>query len=212
MKAYLDKIREPDKSISARRENIITVGIVVFGFLIGIVQKALDGTAINELPFILQQIDIINFFGRLAIWILLAVIISVYAKTPARASVNTFLFFISMVAGYYIYCNFVLGFLPRSYMMMWFAISVVSVVPAYICWYAKGDGPIAVIITAGILGVLLAQSVIITQGIYVTHLPDAVLWIIGMIVLRRKPKEFAVAVLLSIAVAFIYQTFIPYWG
>ena len=212
MKNFLDKIREPDKNTNRRTQNLITIGVVIFGIVIGVLQKFLDSAGYDELPYILQRIDIVNFFGRLAIWILIAVVISVYAKTPARAAVNTFLFFISMIAGYYVYCNFVLGFLPLSYMMMWVAIAFASIVLAYICWYAKGNGPLAIIITAGILGVLFAQAFLITQGFMVTHLTEVIVWIAGMIVLYRKPKEYLIAVILSVAVAFVYETFIPYWG
>ncbi|MBQ6540022.1 MAG: hypothetical protein IJL71_03245 [Oscillospiraceae bacterium] len=212
MRSYLDKIREPDKTGSLKNKILISAGLAILGFFLGILQKWLDGKAINELPFILQRIDIVNFFGRLGIWILLATVISVYSRTPLRASVNTFLFLISMVAGYYLYSHFVSGFLPVRYMMVWVAISFASLFLAYICWYAKGEGIPAVVISAVILGVLFSQAFLITQGFFVTHFTEVVLWIIGLAVLFRKPKEFAAVLALSVAVAFVYQTFIPYWG
>ena len=190
----------------------VSIALAVFGFGIGVFQKWLDGGAVNDLPALFQRLDISNFFGRLGIWILIAAAISVYSATPVRASVNTFLFFISMIAGYYIYCKTVLGFLPVSYMLIWVAISFASIFLAYICWYAKGEGLPAVIISAGILGVLFSQAFLITQGFYMTHITEVIVWVIGLIMLRRKPKEFALEIGLSLIVAFVYQLVIPYWG
>lgn len=212
MREFLEKIRKPQKRHSTPTMVLITFGIILGGFLLGVLQKWMDGSPSNALPVILQQLDIRNYFGRLAVWILLATIISVYAETALRASINTFLFFISMLAGYYLYCNYVLGFLPRTYMMIWVVAAIISFFLAFVCWYAKGQGIIAIIISSGILGVLFSQAVLITGGIYVTHFLEVITWIIGAIVLYRKPKDFAIEMGLSLIVAFLYQLVIPYWG
>ncbi|HQL37103.1 MAG TPA: hypothetical protein PLG67_10970 [Bacillota bacterium] len=212
MKSYFKKIRVSDRSVSMSTQILVSIGIIIGGFMLGLLQKWIDGSSNDILPVILQQLDIRNYFGRLAIWILLATIISVYAKTPFRASINTFLFFISMLAGYYLYCNYVLGFLPRTYMMIWVLISFASFFMAYICWYAKGEGIISIIISSVIIGVLFSQAFLITQGFYVTHLMEVVTWGIGIIILYRKPKQLAIELALSIVVAFVYQSVIPYFG
>ncbi len=212
MKSHLKKIRVSDRSVSMSTQILVSIGIIIGGFMLGLLQKWIDGSSNDILPVILQQLDIRNYFGRLAIWILLATIISVYAKTPFRASINTFLFFISMLAGYYLYCNYVLGFLPRTYMMIWMLISFASFFMAYICWYAKGEGIISIIISSVIIGVLFSQAFLITQGFYVTHLMEVVTWGIGIIILYRKPKQLAIELALSIVVAFVYQSVIPYFG
>ena len=139
---------------------------------------------------------------------------SVYAKSPLRAAINTFFFFISMLAGYYLYCNYILGFLPKTYMMIWIAISFVTFFMAYICWYAKGEGIIAIFISSIIMGVLLAQAfnLNIIQGFYIYHFLEVLTWIIGVILLRRKLKEYAIEIGLSIVIAFVYQLVMPHWG
>ena len=212
MKAFLQKTRTPDKSAPLKLKIIVTVVISLFGFLIGVFQKYIDSVGFDSLPLIFQKLDIVNFFGRFAIWILIASAISVYAKTPLRASVNTFFFLASMVLGYYLYCNFILGFLPVRYMTIWFAFAAASFFLGYVCWYAKGNGILSIIISAAILGVLFSQAFLITQGFYVTHLAEVIVWLIGVIMLYRKPKEFALELVLSVAVAFVYQLIIPYWG
>lgn len=212
MKSLLEKIRTPEKGVSLKKQMIVTIGVILLGFTLGVLQKWIDGSPSNIFPLLIQQLDIRNYFGRLSIWILLATVISVYSKTPLRASINTFLFFISMLAGYYLYCNYVLGFLPRTYMMIWVVISFASIFMAYICWYAKGEGIISIIISSAIIGVLFAQAFSITHGFYVYNFMEIITWGIGVIILYRKPKEFVIELGLSVVIAFMYQFVIPYWG
>ena len=200
MKAFLEKIRMPQKGDTSK-QILATAGFVLFGFALGVFQKWIDGTASN-------------YFGRLALWILLGTIISVYSKSPLRASINTFTFFISMLSGYYLFSNCVLGFLPRTYMMIWTVMSFISFFMAYICWYAKGKGPIAIFISSIIIGILLAQAFSLSpsQGFYMYSLMEVITWILGIIILYRKPKEFAVVLGLSIVIAFLFQSVMPYFG
>lgn len=210
MNRYLQTIREPAGSPSAERKILASVSVILLGFFLGVFQKWLDSSAVNDLPQVFQRLDITNFFGRFAVWILLAVVISVYDSTPVRASVNTFLFFISMVSGYYLYCAAILGFFPRSYAMIWIGLSFVSPIFAYVCWYAKGKGLPAIILSALILGVLFAQAVFLTQGLRVDHVPEVILWAAALILLRREPKEFTLVIGLSLVAALAYQLIFPY--
>lgn len=212
MKIFLEKIRISPKGVPLKIQIATTIGIMLSGFGLGVLQKWMDASPGNMFPAVIQQLDISNFFGRLAIWILLATSISVYSKSPLRASINTFFFLISMLSGYYSYCNYVLGFLPRTYMMIWVIISFISFFAAYVCWYAKGEGILSVIISGGIIGVLFAQAFSLTQGFYVYNRMEVIVWIIGVIILRRKPKEFVAELALSVVVAFLYQLVIPHWG
>ena len=214
IKTYFDRIRKSSLNLSFKRQIVITLGVILLGFLLGILQKWVDGTGGSNLPVMLQQLDIGNYFGRLAIWIFLGTLVSVYSESPLRAAINTFMFFISMLAGYYLYCNYVLGFLPRAYMMMWIVIAFASFFMAYICWYAKGEGFVAIIISSVIIGVLLAQAFNLnfSQGFYMYHSFEVFTWIIGLILLRREPKEFATEIGLSVVIAFVYQLVMPHWG
>ena len=65
-------------------------------------------------------LDVGNFLGRFAIWVLIALCISIYSNSAIRASINVFVFFVGMVASYYLYSNYIAGFFPRSYAMIWF--------------------------------------------------------------------------------------------
>ena len=90
IKAYFEQIRKPSKNVSFKSQIAITLGVILLGFLLGILQKWIDGTGGSNLPVMLQQLDIGNYFGRLAIWILLGTVISVYSKSPLRAAINAF--------------------------------------------------------------------------------------------------------------------------
>ena len=95
-----------------------------------------------ELPGMIMAIDgaldIHNFLGRFAIWVLIALCISIYSNSAIRASINVFVFFVGMVASYYLYSNYIAGFFPRSYAMIWFGFTDVSSLLAFVCWYARG--------------------------------------------------------------------------
>lgn len=76
---YFEQIRKPSKNMSFKRRIAITLGVILLGLLLGVLQKWLDGAGSSILPAILQQLDVGNYFGRLAIWILLGTI-RVYPK------------------------------------------------------------------------------------------------------------------------------------
>lgn len=191
---------------------INTLLTLCLGIALGIFSKFLDNTPSNELPFVFEYLDIRNFLGRLSIWILLAVIISIRSRTPSRAALNVFVFFVGMISSYYLYSKFIAGFFPIEYVKIWVGFTIISPLLAYICWYANLGGIIAVFISSGILGVLLAQAINLIQGFYVYHGIEIIIWIIGLVLLRRHPKEYAVVIAISFVVALVYQLVMPYWG
>lgn len=212
MQAFLNGIRTPRTGAPLRRQLLTTAGLLAAGFALGVLQKWLDSAPGSQFQSWIQ-LDISNFFGRFAIWILLGTAISVYARTPLRAAINTFAFLIGMLAGYYLYCRLALGFLPKTYLLIWVAAACASFFLAYACWYARGEGPAAVLLSGAILGVLLAQAVSLTQGLYLYHAAEAVVWVLGFLLLyRRKPKELALELAAALAVAVAYQLAVPYWG
>src|SRR5699024_7916071 len=122
------------------------------------ISKVLDETASNLLPHFLEVLDLRNFFSRMGVWIFLALLISVYSKSPIRAAINVFLFFVGMVGGYYLYTVTIAGFFPKSYMLIWIFMTFVSPFIAYICWYAKGKGITATAISSIIFMFISRQT------------------------------------------------------
>lgn len=161
MKNRLDNIRKPKKEESLSKKIIASILILLLGVLLGIFSKWLDNMSIDNTIWwqnLLGILDLRNIFSEFGIWIFLAVLISVFSKTPLRASVNVFLFFLGMTSSYHLYTIYFSGFNPRSYMMIWYTITLITPILAYICWYARGKGKIAIIIRAGILAVMLRFS------------------------------------------------------
>ena len=100
MKTFLNNIRYKEKSISFSKQIRNTIAILFLGIVLGIFSKFLDNTASNDLPFIVELLDITNFLGRFAIWVLIGLCISIYSNSSIRASINVFVFFAGMVTSY----------------------------------------------------------------------------------------------------------------
>ena len=137
---FLNDIRNVEKPISNNRKIINTIAVLFLGIALGTFSKFLDFRQ-AELPSGLMAIDaaldVHNFLGRFAIWVLIALCISIYSNSAIRASINVFAFFIGMVASYYLYSNYIAGFFPRSYAVIWFGFTAVSPLLSFVCWYAS---------------------------------------------------------------------------
>lgn len=204
MKAYLNRIRSINGKISVKRRILNTFCVFVFGIALGIFSKYLDGVPGNVMPDIIAYLDFGNFLSRFAIWIFIAVCISVYSHTPLRAGLNVFVFFAGMVGSYYWYSKYIMGFFPKSYAMIWVGFTLASLLPAFICWYAKGKGPAAVVISAGITAVLFNTA--FAYGFWyfdVRYLLELLVFFAGIWVLRRNPKETAWMLALGIVFALV---------
>ena len=130
MLKFLNDIRNVEDPISNNRKIINTVVLFVLGMALGTFSKYLDFHQ-AELPGVLMAInevlDISNFLGRFAIWVLIALCVSIYSNSAIRASINAFVFFVGMVASYYLYSNYIAGFFPRSYAMIWVGFTAVGI-------------------------------------------------------------------------------------
>lgn len=206
--------REVQNKISADRKIFEITASLVLGICLGVFSKYLDYRQ-AELPYILAKIndifDLSNFFGGFAPWILAAVCISVYSSSPYMSAVKVFLFFLGMVGSYYLYCNFVAGFFPKSYAMIWFVFTAVSPILAFFCWYAKGNGILAVIISSCIISVLINTAFF--YGIWylsISSILNVVMLAVSLIVLKRTPKETAVMLIISVVLAAACDNLLPY--
>ncbi len=210
----LDRIRAPKKSDSVKIQVIFTIGILLLGICMGTFSKYLDYHQ-GHLPLLLQAIDnaldFHNFLGGFAPWIVIAVCIAVYSHTSFRAAINVFLFFTGFVGSYYIYCNFVVGFFPKSYAMIWIAYTIASPFLGFLCWYAKGEGWVALIFSAGILGVLVNTAFV--YGMFYIDIRswlNVLMLLLGILVLRKPVKETICMMGIAIVFALIIKTVIPF--
>jgi hypothetical protein len=212
MRAFLNCIRKIEKKLSVEKAIVHTIGILIFGIGLGVFSKYLDTVAFNELPRILQYLDIGNFLSESDIWIFIAVCISVYSNSPKRASINVFIFFTGMVTSYYLYSYFIAGFFPRSYAMIWIGFTLFSPALAFVCWYAKGKGAVALVVSSAIIAVLMNLSFVYGMWYFdIRSLLDGLVFLCGIIVLRRKVKETIVMLGIGSIFALIQNIFLPFY-
>ena len=212
---FLNDIRNAENPISNNRKLINTIALLFLGIALGSFSKYLDFRQ-AELPSVLMAIngalDIGNFLGRFAIWVLIALCISIYSNSAIRASINVFVFFVGMVASYYLYSNYIAGFFTRSYAMIWFGFTAVSPLLAFVCWYAKGKSKLAFILSALILAVLFNMCFVYGVGYFSAwSVLEVIVFIIGFIVLKRDTlRSSAIMGTVSIVLAFLFNIIIPF--
>lgn len=211
----LNDIRNAEDPIASKRKFINTIAILLLGIALGTFSKYLDFHQ-AELPSVLMAVnesfDIVNFFGRFAIWAVLALCISIYSNSALRAGINVFVFFLAMLVSYYLYSNYIAGFFPRTYAMIWFALTAISPLLAFICWYAKGRSREAFILAVVILAVLFNMCFVYGPWYFSPRsLLEVLVFILGLVVLRRDSlKSSALMLTISIVLAFFFNMLIPF--
>ena len=211
MKEQLDAIRAPRNTTFAKAA-LATCGMLVLGICLGVFSKwlddlAFDGTMWWHAP--IETLDLGNFFSDFAIWLLLALLIAVFSASALRAAVNVFAFFAGMCTAYHWYTLQVSGFDPISYMMIWYALTLASPFLAMVCWYARGKGPVAIILEIVIIAVFslccfsIGMLYFDGRGILYT-----LVFIAAVAALCQSPKQFLVSVPAGILLAFLAS---PMW-
>ena len=214
---FMNNIRNAENQISTNCKIINTIVVVLLGIALGTFSKFLDFRQAS-LPSVLMAIDglldIHNFLGRFAIWVLIALCISIYSNSAIRASINVFAFFAAMVASYYLYSSYIAGFFPRSYAMIWFGFTAISPVLSFVCWYAKGKGKLAFILSVLILAVLFNMCFVCGYWYFnVISVLEVIVFIIGLIVLKRDTLwSSALMGTISIVLAFLLNIILFHFG
>lgn len=213
---YLNRVRKPETQVSLQSKLLMVAGALLLGVCLGTLSKYLDYRQ-AALPGVLQLLDEVldlhNFLGTFAPWIVIAVFLSIKSPGPFQASAAVLAFFMGMVASYYLYSNYVAGFFPKNYAMIWVGFTIFSPIPAFFCWYAKGTSWLAIVISAGILGFLINCT--LAYGMWYVDLRSAlhlVTLILGGLMLRRRSgMETLLVIGLSIPVAILLDMLIPFY-
>ena len=209
----LKDIRCVERKTTISYKIIVIVGFLILGILLGVLSKHLDCTASNELPYIVQLLDIRNFFSRFAIWVLIALDISVYSNSPVEAGMNVFAFFLGMVSSYYWYSNYVAGFFPKSYAVIWFGMTLITPLMAYVCWYAKGTSKVSFSLSAMIIAVLFNMTFVYGWIYFEMYsLLELLVFICGLAVLKRNTiKDSIMMTAMGIVLAFVLNLLVPFY-
>lgn len=179
----------------------------MLGICLGIFSKWLDNLSIDNSIWwqnIIDLLDLRNVFSLFGIWIFIAVAISINSKTPLRASLNVLLFFIGMTTSYHLYTIYFSGFNPKNYMMIWYSITLLSPILAFICWYAKGNGKISLLISSFIITAMMLSSFSIGLWYFdVNSIIDLLLFIGTIILLNSNPKKTIYSLIIAACLSFI---------
>ena len=205
MKAWLYQGRTPNREkLSA--QITYSVLILLLGIALGIFSKWLDNTGINDAIWwqhILGIIDLGNVFSEFAIWLFIALAISVYCSSPFRAGLNVFLFFVGMCASYHLYTIMFAGFNPVSYMMIWYGITLLSPVLACVCWFGKGKTTTSLIINMLILAVMM--SACFSIGFWYFGIPriiNGIIFIGSVAIMYSEPKQTVISLLGAVVLSY----------
>lgn len=205
----LNQIRMPNKSLQMKYRIRNTLLIFLLGVILGIFSKWLDNLSINDAiwwQYIIGIMDLGNVFSLFGIWIFIAVTISVFSKTPLRASINVFVFFVGMSVSYHLYTIYFSGFNPMSYMMIWYTITLLTPLFAYVCWYAKSEHIISMIISGFILCVMFIVSFSIGMWYFdMKSLIDFILFIATVIVLHVRSQNTFYSLIIGLVLAFVIR-------
>ena len=197
MKAWLYKIRTPNRDVKLSLQITYSILILLFGIALGVFSKWLDNMGINDAIWwqrILGIIDLRNVFSEFAIWLFIALAISVYSSTPLRAGLNVFLFFMGMCISYHLCTIVFAGFNPQRYMMIWYGFTLLSPVLAFICWYGKGETIVSNMIDILILAVMMSACFAIGFLYFaVTRIINVIIFLGSAVILYRKPKQIVIS-------------------
>lgn len=212
MSRFLNSVRSAEIPISVNRKIINTMAVLCLGIALGTFSKFLDTMPANCLPPVFACLDIRNFLGRFAVWVLIAPCISVYSNSSASAGVNVFAFFAGLTASYYLYSKYIAGFFPAGYAAVWFCFTALSAFPAFVCWYAKGKSKPALILSILILAVLFNMTFVYGWGYFEARsVLETAVFFIGCIVLKRRTlKESVLMGVCGIAAALFLNMVIPF--
>ena len=213
LREMLYNVRSPKKT---EKKNVIfaTLGFLLIGIVLGLFAKWLDHLSLDDTIWwhrIAEKLDLGNIFSEPAVWLLAALLIAVFSRSAFRAAWNVFAFFAGMCAAYHAYTVLFSGFNPASYMLIWYGLTLLSPILAAFCWYARGAGPVPVLLDGAILAVFLL-SCFGLGFFYITFRGTLYLLVFlgAAAALFKTPKKFVFSLLIGFVLAFGLSPVWPY--
>ncbi len=215
-KKSLNSVRCPIKTKSFIVKFFFSAMAFLGGLGIEILSKFLENTPIIKFPFGLGTFNFGIFLGSFSVITLIGIIVSAYSRSNLRAALNSFLLYCGMLAGHYLYYIIFADTIPDiDYLTVWVIFTLISPLLGVLCWYAKGKGVTAILLSSVIIAFMFMQA--FDVGLFYISFKNSILdfivWIASIVILYRDIKQSFISVGISIPIAFIYSflsTSIPY--
>ena len=107
----------------------------IIGIALGIIAKFTDGR-----DFLYYFPLFADIMGRFGIWVWAAALIAIRSKKPLLATIRPFAFFIGMLLAYYSYTVLFLHFFPKSQIILWGVIAMVTPFCGFLIWHTRKKG------------------------------------------------------------------------
>lgn len=214
LREFLNKSRKSNSKKKLNSEIVTTILISFLGIALGVFAKTIDNISINDEILwqrILGEIDLRNVLSRLSIWALFALVIVVYSKRAARASINVFSFFVGVLTAYYFITITVSGFFPYTYMLVWGIITLFTPIVGFFTWYSKGNGVFSIICSSIIIGFFFDQA--FSFGICyinISYYAELICLFLSIILLYNDKKQIGISILGALVIAPFLQVCLPY--
>lgn len=116
----------------------------------------------------------------ISLWILLATVTALYSRTARRAALNVLLLLGGMVGAYYLTAALTGSVWGKNFLIGWGIAALLSPVPGYLVWFAKGRSRRAWALSLGVLAVQIALVAVLFRRVRVL---DAVMILLTAAVL-----------------------------
>ena len=216
----------PNNSVSKKQIVNSIIFSAILGLILGFVAKILDS------PSIPNTISILGYIGsNWGVWIFISTLIAVYSVTPKLAATRVYIFLISLLLSYYTYTILVLELFPFKYIIFWCVIALISIIPAYILWFARGNNfvssiiislPISVIAFEGYKIYLSTvnyyekfmqyENILVSKGNYINMVGTEILYTLMIIILLllvpKSKKQWLYIIPISLVIFLTLVTII----
>lgn len=157
-----------------RRNSLL---ILLLGLALGVLSKWAD----HYSPVLA------DLTSGIQIWVFLSCAVALGSRTPARAALHVFLLLGGMVCAYYVTAVRMGGVWGRDHVIGWGIMSVLSVIPAWLVWFARGWSARAWVLRLGVLGFQVLAMFVLSGG--VRGLDLAVILATAVLLLRNRSER-----------------------
>ena len=125
----------------------------------------------------------------ISLWILLAAAVALYSRTAMRAALNVFLLLGGMVGAYYLTAVLTNSVWGKDYLIGWGVAAVLSAIPGYLVWFAKGRSRRAWLLSLGVVVVQIALVIVLFRTVRIFDVVIILLTVVLLLVDKLGPSR-----------------------